>query len=127
MFPSRTLYTKKLTKKGNRRVPRMLSQGRGRVYVFVMSIKRAELADRTPLTYLPLPSDVTTQLGQATLSKFTVLKTLFSIPLPGGDDKLVKFWEVCTGRCLKTLQCDGAVLSIAWNPNPSLTLLAVVV
>ncbi|XP_073233221.1 ribosome biogenesis protein bop1-B-like [Porites lutea] len=45
----------------------------------------------------------------------------------GGDDKLVKFWEVCTGRCLKTLQCDGAVLSMAWNPNPSLTLLAVVV
>ena len=53
--PLRTLYTKKLTKKGNRRVPRMLSQGRRRVYVFVMSIKRAELADRTPLTYLPLP------------------------------------------------------------------------
>ena len=51
VFPSRTLYTKKLTKKGNRRVPRMLSQGR----LFVMSIKRAELADLTPLTYLPLP------------------------------------------------------------------------
>lgn len=60
----------------------MLSQGRRRVYVFVMSIKRGELADRTPLTYLPLPSDVTTQLGQATLNKFTVLKTLFPIPLP---------------------------------------------
>lgn len=43
----------------------------------------------------------------------------------GGDDKVVKFWEVCTGRCLKTWQCGGAVHSMAWNPNPSLTLLAV--
>ncbi|KAK2554767.1 Ribosome biogenesis protein bop1-B [Acropora cervicornis] len=44
-----------------------------------------------------------------------------------GDDKAVKLWEVCTGRCIKTLQCDGAVHSLAWNPNPSLTLLAVAV
>lgn len=43
----------------------------------------------------------------------------------GGDDKVVKFWEVCTGRCLKTWQCGGAVHSMAWSPNPSLTLLAV--
>ena len=45
----------------------------------------------------------------------------------GGDDKVVKFWEVCTGRCLKTLQCGGAVHSMAWNPNVSLTLLAIAV
>lgn len=45
----------------------------------------------------------------------------------GGDDKAVKLWEVCTGRCIKTLQCDGAVHSLAWNPNPSLSLLAVAV
>ncbi|PFX35016.1 Ribosome biogenesis protein bop1-B [Stylophora pistillata] len=45
----------------------------------------------------------------------------------GGDDKVVKFWEVCTGRCLKTLQCGGTVNSMAWNPNPSLTLLAIAV
>lgn len=45
----------------------------------------------------------------------------------GGDDKVVKFWEVCTGRCLKTLECGGAVYSISWNPNPSLILLAIAV
>ena len=47
--------------------------------------------------------------------------------LSGGDDQVVKFWEVCTGRCLKTLQCGGTVHSMAWNPNPSLTLLAIAV
>lgn len=45
----------------------------------------------------------------------------------GGDDKVLKLWEVCTGRCLKTLECGGAVHSMAWNPNSSLTLLAVAV
>lgn len=54
--------------------------------------------------------------------------TLLSLTLPsGGDDQVVKFWEVCTGRCLKTLQCGGTVHSMAWNPNPSLTLLAIAV
>lgn len=45
----------------------------------------------------------------------------------GGDDKVVKFWEVCTGRCLKTLQCGGTVNSMAWNPNSFLMLLAIAV
>ena len=43
----------------------------------------------------------------------------------GSKDKSVKLWEVCTGRCLKTLQFDSAVNSIAWNPNASVTLIAV--
>ena len=51
----------------------------------------------------------------------------FFASLLGGDDKVLKLWEVCTGRCLKTLECGGAVHSMAWNPNSSLTLLAVAV
>ncbi|KAM8767067.1 ribosome biogenesis protein bop1 [Acanthopagrus schlegelii] len=43
----------------------------------------------------------------------------------GSDDGSVRFWEVCSSRCVKTVQVGGAVKSIAWNPNPSVCLLAV--
>ncbi|KAM9737364.1 ribosome biogenesis protein bop1 [Menidia menidia] len=43
----------------------------------------------------------------------------------GSDDGSVRFWEVCTSRCVKTVQVGGAVKSVAWNPNPSVCLLAV--
>ncbi|XP_061429307.1 LOW QUALITY PROTEIN: ribosome biogenesis protein BOP1 [Lethenteron reissneri] len=42
----------------------------------------------------------------------------------GSDDCSVRFWEVCTGRCVKVMEVEGAVKSIAWNPNPSLCLVA---
>ncbi|KAM4631309.1 ribosome biogenesis protein bop1 [Polymixia lowei] len=43
----------------------------------------------------------------------------------GSDDGTVRFWEVCSARCLRTVQVGGAVRSIAWNPNPAVCLLAV--
>ncbi|KAK9527043.1 hypothetical protein VZT92_015708 [Zoarces viviparus] len=43
----------------------------------------------------------------------------------GSDDGSVRFWEVCSSRCMKTVQVGGAVKSIAWNPNQSVCLLAV--
>lgn len=43
----------------------------------------------------------------------------------GSDDGSVKFWEVSSSRCLKTVQVGGAVKSVAWNPNLSVCLLAV--
>ncbi|XP_074469063.1 ribosome biogenesis protein bop1 isoform X1 [Sebastes fasciatus] len=43
----------------------------------------------------------------------------------GSDDGSVRFWEVCSSRCMKTVQVGGAVKSVAWNPNPSFCLLAV--
>lgn len=43
----------------------------------------------------------------------------------GSDDGSVRFWEVCSSRCMKTVQVGGAVKSVAWNPNPSVCLLAV--
>ncbi|XP_058035045.1 ribosome biogenesis protein BOP1 isoform X2 [Ahaetulla prasina] len=45
----------------------------------------------------------------------------------GSDDGTVKFWEVCTARCVKTLPVQAAVKSIAWNPNPTVCLVAVAV
>ncbi|XP_071356270.1 ribosome biogenesis protein bop1 [Trachinotus anak] len=43
----------------------------------------------------------------------------------GSDDGSVRFWEVCSSRCVKTVQVGRAVKNVAWNPNPSVCLLAV--
>ncbi|XP_056153786.1 ribosome biogenesis protein bop1 isoform X2 [Lampris incognitus] len=43
----------------------------------------------------------------------------------GSDDGTVRFWEVCSARCLKVVQVGGAVRSVAWNPNSAVCLLAV--
>ncbi|XP_039976835.1 ribosome biogenesis protein bop1 [Xiphias gladius] len=43
----------------------------------------------------------------------------------GSDDGSVRFWEVSSSRCMKTVQVGGAVKNVAWNPNPSVCLLAV--
>nr|XP_028591773.1 ribosome biogenesis protein BOP1 [Podarcis muralis] len=45
----------------------------------------------------------------------------------GSDDGTVKFWEVCTARCVKTLPVEGAVKSLAWNPNPTVCLVGIAV
>ncbi|XP_032549093.1 ribosome biogenesis protein BOP1 [Chiroxiphia lanceolata] len=45
----------------------------------------------------------------------------------GSDDGSLRFWEVSTARCLRTLPVGSAVKSVAWNPNPTLCLVAVAV
>ncbi|GAB0181168.1 ribosome biogenesis protein BOP1 [Grus japonensis] len=45
----------------------------------------------------------------------------------GSDDCMVRFWEVCTARCMKTLPVGGVVKSVAWNPNPTICLVAICV
>lgn len=43
----------------------------------------------------------------------------------GSDDCTIKIWEVATGRCIKTIKTNGVVRSVAWCPNPKLSLIAV--
>eukprot|EP00118_Oscarella_pearsei_P010544 m.65331 g.65331 ORF g.65331 m.65331 type:complete len:704 (+) comp35316_c0_seq10:6005-8116(+) len=43
----------------------------------------------------------------------------------GGDDCTVRFWEVDTGRCVKTIKIDFKVYDVAWCPNSSVLLVAV--
>ncbi|KAK3085887.1 hypothetical protein FSP39_010022 [Pinctada imbricata] len=45
----------------------------------------------------------------------------------GSDDKKVKFWEISTGRCMKTIKVGSAVKCVAWNPNPDVSLVAVTI
>lgn len=43
----------------------------------------------------------------------------------GSDDMTVKIWEIATGRCIKTINTKDVVRSVAWCPNPKLSLIAV--
>ncbi|XP_047698461.1 ribosome biogenesis protein BOP1 isoform X2 [Prionailurus viverrinus] len=45
----------------------------------------------------------------------------------GSDDGSVRLWEVATARCMRTVPVGGVVRSIAWNPHPTLCLVAVAV
>ncbi|KAL2080060.1 hypothetical protein ACEWY4_023853 [Coilia grayii] len=42
----------------------------------------------------------------------------------GSDDSTVRFWEVSTARCMKTIDVGGAVKSVSWSPNPAVSLVA---
>lgn len=43
----------------------------------------------------------------------------------GSDDTSIRIWEISTGRCIKTINTKGVVRSVAWCPNPKLSLIAV--
>uniref|UniRef100_A0A1B0G4D6 Ribosome biogenesis protein BOP1 homolog n=1 Tax=Glossina morsitans morsitans TaxID=37546 RepID=A0A1B0G4D6_GLOMM len=43
----------------------------------------------------------------------------------GSDDKTVKIWEIATGRCIRTIETEDVVRSVAWCPNPKLSIIAV--
>ena len=43
----------------------------------------------------------------------------------GSDDKTVRIWEVLTGRCFKKFDFDDEIKSVAWNPNPTKSVIAV--
>jgi ribosome biogenesis protein ERB1 len=43
----------------------------------------------------------------------------------GSDDCTVRIWEVSSGRNMKTFKMESPVMSIGWNPNKTLSMLAV--
>ncbi|XP_062595609.1 ribosome biogenesis protein bop1-A-like [Saccostrea cucullata] len=52
----------------------------------------------------------------------------------GSDDGTVRFWEVATGRCMKSVSMEkdntgnsSCAKCVAWNPNPDVSLVAVAV
>lgn len=45
----------------------------------------------------------------------------------GSDDGTVRLWEVQSGRCWKVWDMGGKVCKVQWNPNPTISILAVAV
>uniref|UniRef100_A0A8C4NCP9 Ribosome biogenesis protein BOP1 n=1 Tax=Eptatretus burgeri TaxID=7764 RepID=A0A8C4NCP9_EPTBU len=42
----------------------------------------------------------------------------------GSDDRTLRFWEVCSGRCVHVVSVEGVVRSVAWSPNAAVCLVA---
>lgn len=45
----------------------------------------------------------------------------------GSDDGTVRLWEVQSGRCRKVWEMGAKVRKVQWNPNPTISILAVAV
>lgn len=45
----------------------------------------------------------------------------------GSSDNTIRFWEVSTGRCMKTIKVDGTVNSLQWNPLETAPIVAAAV
>lgn len=51
--------------------------------------------------------------------------------ITGSDDGSVRFWEVSTGRCMKSITMETGSLgnmcirSVTWNPHPDVSLVAI--
>jgi ribosome biogenesis protein ERB1 len=43
----------------------------------------------------------------------------------GSDDCTVRIWEISTGRNFRTFSFENPIMCISWNPNKSVTILAV--
>nr|XP_029514692.1 ribosome biogenesis protein BOP1 isoform X1 [Oncorhynchus nerka] len=82
---------------------------------------------------LPKPKDLQpfpTTMSLVYIGHSSLVRSISASPtgqwlVSGSDDCTVRFWEVNTGRCMKTLEVGGAVKSVAWNPNPAVCLVAV--
>uniref|UniRef100_W5KWA8 Ribosome biogenesis protein BOP1 n=1 Tax=Astyanax mexicanus TaxID=7994 RepID=W5KWA8_ASTMX len=75
---------------------------------------------------LPKPKD----LHPCTAGHSSLVRSISVAPggqwlVSGSDDGTVRFWEVATARCLKTVEVGGAVKSVAWSPNPAVCLVAI--
>uniref|UniRef100_A0A8U7NYQ4 Ribosome biogenesis protein BOP1 n=1 Tax=Corvus moneduloides TaxID=1196302 RepID=A0A8U7NYQ4_CORMO len=84
---------------------------------------------------LPRPRDLqpfpTTQAliycGHSSLVRTLSVSPTGQWLVSGSDDGTLRFWEVSSARCLRTLPVGSVVKSVAWNPNPSISLVAVAV
>lgn len=45
----------------------------------------------------------------------------------GSSDKTLRFWEVVSGRCMKTIRVEDTVNSVEWNPMESVPIVAAAV
>jgi ribosome biogenesis protein ERB1 len=43
----------------------------------------------------------------------------------GSDDRTVRIWEIATGRNCRTFSFDDPIMSLSWNPNKSVSIVAV--
>ncbi|XP_014273878.1 ribosome biogenesis protein BOP1 homolog [Halyomorpha halys] len=82
----------------------------------------------TPKDLQPFPTVVSvTYTGHTDMVRSITIDPFGQYLASASDDSSVKFWEVSTGRCLKTIPINGVGKCITWCPNQAVCLVAVAV
>lgn len=81
-----------------------------------------------PRDLKPYPTGLSLQYeGHTDLIRSIDLSPDGQFMVSGSDDRTCRVWDVQTGRCLVTWTFDAVVQRVAWNPNPTINLIAVAV
>lgn len=97
-------------------------------------IRRAKVDPESLIPKLPRPKDLqpfpsiqSVQYNGHTDIVYSVsVEPQGQFMVTGSEDCTVKFWEVLTGRCWRSIKFDTPVKLVAWCPNPALSVVAVV-
>ncbi|XP_076373402.1 ribosome biogenesis protein bop1 isoform X2 [Tachypleus tridentatus] len=95
-----------------------------------VKVKPEELIPKLPKPrdLQPFPTvESIVYLGHSGFVRSITVEPVGQFLASGSDDMTVRFWEVLTGRCMKTIHFNGKVRNVAWCPNTSICLIAVVV
>lgn len=97
-------------------------------------IKRAKVDPESLIPKLPRPKDLQPfPSTQAIIFKShtDIVHSISVEPqgqflVSGSEDCTIKFWEILTGRCWRTIKFNSPVRLVSWCPNPSRSIIAVV-
>lgn len=97
-------------------------------------IKRANVDPESLIPKLPRPKDLqpfpSTQsivyTGHNGAVHSLSIEPQGQFMVSGSEDGTVKFWEILTSRCWRTIKLDSPVRHVAWCPNANLSIVAAV-
>lgn len=97
-------------------------------------IRRANVDPESLIPKLPKPSDLQpfpsvcsiTYKGHADMVHSLSVEPQGQFMVSGGEDCTVRFWEILTGRCWRTIKLDSPVRIVAWCPKSSVSIIAAV-
>lgn len=97
-------------------------------------IRRANVDPESLIPKLPRPKDLQPfpssqsmlYKGHTDIVHSVSVEPQGQFAVSGSEDCTVRFWEILTGRCWRTIEFDLPVRIVAWCPNANLSLVAVV-
>lgn len=97
-------------------------------------IRRAKVDPEALIPKLPKPKDLQPfpsvesliYKGHKSIVHSISIEPQAQFMVSGGSDGTVKFWEILTGRCWKTIEFDSPVKHVGWCPKSSISVVAVV-
>lgn len=97
-------------------------------------IRRAKVDPESLIPKLPRPQDLQpfpsiesiVYKGHSDIVHSVSVEPQGQFMVSGSADCTVKFWEILTGRCWSSIKFDSPVRIVAWCPNPSRNIVAIV-